>query len=156
MGRKLPVVTVCEFLSATACYAGSTVCYRPEADVVLPVSHLKQGMQMHTDTPMFIATQSILWLRSDGSEVMIEAKIGAPNLVDDQTWACPACLEGVDGRYPDIVGEGSFQALSLAIRLIGNRLRHLLEDSAQLVYPVDRSAWDWSAHAAVFGAAKSN
>ncbi|WP_197065299.1 hypothetical protein [Massilia sp. 9096] len=109
---------------------------------------------MRTETPVFIATLSILWLRSDGSEVMIEAKIGAPYVVDDQTWACPACLEGVDGRYPDIVGEGSFQALSIAMRLIGNRLGHMLEDNAHLVYPVDRSAWGWSSHAAFFGAAK--
>jgi hypothetical protein len=109
---------------------------------------------MRTETPIFIATQSILWLRSDGTEMMIEAKIGAPYMVDEQTWACPACLEGVDGRYPDIVGEGSRQALSLAIRLIANRLGHMLEDNAQLVYPVDRSPWDLSSHAAAFGAVK--
>lgn len=100
---------------------------------------------------MFIATQSILWLRPDGTEVMIEAKIGTPYVSEGQTWACPACLEGVDGRYPDVVGEGSFQALSLATRLIANRLGHMLQDGAQLVHPVDRSPWDWSAHAAVFG-----
>jgi hypothetical protein len=104
---------------------------------------------------MFIATQSILWLRADGTEMMIEAKIGAPYLVDDQTWACPASLEGVDGRYPDVVGEGSLQALALAIRLIARRLGHMLEDNAQLVYPSDRSPWDLSSHAAVFGAVKS-
>ena len=108
------------------------------------------------ETPVFIATQSILWLRSDGTEVMIEAKIGTPYMVDERTRACPACLEGVDGRYPDIVGEGSFQALSLAMRLIANRLGHMLKDSAQLVYPVDRSPWDWASHAAVFGAAESS
>jgi len=108
------------------------------------------------ETPVFIATQSILWLRSDGTEVMIEAKIGTPYMVDERTWACPACLEGVDGRYPDIVGEGSFQALSLAMRLIANRLGHMLKDSAQLVYPVDRSPWDWVSHAAVFGVAKAS
>ena len=110
---------------------------------------------MRIDTPVFIATQSILWLCSDGTEVMIEAKIGAPYRVDEQTWACPACLEGVDGRYPDIVGEGSLQALSLAMRLIANRLGHMLKDSAQLVYPVDRSPWDWASHATVFGATES-
>ena len=111
---------------------------------------------MRTEAPVFIATQSILRRRSDGAEVMIEAKIGTPYMVNERTWACPACLEGVDGRYPDIVGEGSFQALSLAIRLIANRLGHMLEDSAQLVYPGDRSPWDWSSHAAVFGATEAN
>jgi len=111
---------------------------------------------MRIETPLFIATQTILWLRPDRTEVMIEAKIGTPYMLDERTWACPACLEGVDGRYPDIVGEGSFQALSLAMQLIGNRLGHMLEDSAQLVYPVDRSPWDWSSHSSVFGTTKSS
>lgn len=111
---------------------------------------------MRIEAPVFIATQSILWLRPDGTEAMIEAKIGTPYMLDERTWACPASLEGVDGRYPDIVGEGSFQALSLAVRLIANRLGHMLEDSAQLVYPGDRSPWDWSSHAAVFGATESS
>lgn len=114
---------------------------------------------MRTETPVFIATESILWLRSDGTEVMIEAKIGAPYLVDEymQTWACSACLEGVDGIYPDVVGQGSIQALSLAMRLIAKRLSHMIEDNAQLVYPGDgddRIPWDWSSHAALFGVIK--
>jgi len=111
---------------------------------------------MRTDAPIFIAVQSILWLRPDGTEVMIEAKIGMPYRIEEETWACPACLEGVDGRYPDIVGEGSFQALSLAMQLIANRLGHMLKNSARLVHPADRSPWDWSSHAALFGAFKSS
>ena len=107
---------------------------------------------MQTETPVFIATESILWLRSDGTEIMIEAKIGAPYMVDERSWACPACLEGVDGRYPDIVGGGSLQALALAIRLIGRRLGHMLDDNAQLVYPGDRSTWDLLSHGSIFGA----
>ena len=110
---------------------------------------------MRTETPVFIATHAILWLRSDGTEMMIEARIGTPYRVDERAWACPAALEGVDGRYPDIVGEGSFQALTLAMRLIASRLAHMFEDNAQLVYPEDRSPWDVSSHAAVFGAVKS-
>lgn len=114
---------------------------------------------MRTDTPVYIATESILWRRPDGSEVMIEARIGAPYLVDEsmQTWACPACLAGLDGPYPDIVGQGSLQALSLAMQLIAKRLAHLLQDNAQLAYPGegdDHLPWDWTSHAALFGAIK--
>lgn len=111
---------------------------------------------MRTETPAFIACERILWLRPDGTEMMIEARIGAPYQVDAHTWACPASLEGVDGRYPDVAGEGSLQSLSLAVRLIATRLGHLLEENAQLVYPADRSPWDASSHAALFGAAKSS
>ena len=43
---------------------------------------------------MFIATESILWLRSDGDELKIEAKIGMPYLVDEdtETWAWKALM----------------------------------------------------------------
>lgn len=99
---------------------------------------------MRTNTPKFIAYESILWLRSDGTELMIEAKIGEPYQTDSQTWACPAALDGVDGRYPDIVGGSSLQALALAVRLVVTRLGHMLEDNAQLVYPEDRTPWDCS------------
>lgn len=104
---------------------------------------------MRTDTPRFIASQSILWLHADGTETMIEARIGEPYQVDGRTWACPASLEGVDGRYPDIVGEGSLQALALALSLIATRLGHMLKNDEQLVHPEDRSPWDGS----TFGAA---
>lgn len=102
---------------------------------------------MRTETPQFIASASILRLRSDGSEMMIDAKIGTPYQVDARAWACPASLEGGDGRYPDIVGEGSFQSLSLAVQLIARRLGHMLDDNEQLVYPSDRSPWTWSSYA---------
>lgn len=110
---------------------------------------------MRTDTPTFIASECILWLRPDGTETMIQARIGAPYQLDGHTWACPAALEGVDGRFPDIAGESSLQALSLALRLIATRLGHMLKDNAQLVYPTDRSPWNAASLAALFGLAGS-
>lgn len=100
-------------------------------------------------TPRFIASDSILWLRADGSETLIEARIGEPYQVDAGTWACPAVLDAVDGRYPDIVGGSSLQALSLALDLIATRLGHMRADNAQLVYPEDRTPWDSSSLAAL-------
>ena len=93
------------------------------------------------DNPKFIASESILWLKPDGTETMIEAKIGEPYQIDARSWACPASLEGVDGRYPDRISINSLQALTLALRLVETRLSHLLEDNAQLVHPDDRSPW---------------
>ncbi len=97
------------------------------------------------ESPKFIASERVLWLRADGSETIIEAKIGEPYQVDERTWACPACLDGVDGRYPEIVGASSMQALTLALDLLRTILGHMLESNAQLVYPEDRSPWDMSA-----------
>ncbi len=111
---------------------------------------------MRSETPAFIATESILWLHPDGTETMIEARIGTPYRRDAQSWACPASLEGVDGPYADIVGGSSLQALALATQLIATRLAHLLEDNAQLVYPVDRSPWDRASHSAIFGTADAS
>ena len=111
---------------------------------------------MRIDTPTFIACELILWFHPDGTETMIEAKIGAPYQAEGNTWACPASLEGVDGRYPDIFGEGSLHSLSLALRLIATRLGHLIGDNEQLVHPEDRSPWNSLSHMAMFGKPKSS
>lgn len=95
-------------------------------------------------TPRFIAVDNIVWLQADGSETLIEVKVGEPYQVDAHTWACPAALVGVDGRYPDIIGGSSLQALSLALKLIATRLGHMLANNAQLMHPEDRSPWDSS------------
>lgn len=50
---------------------------------------------MHTDTPMFIATESILWLRRDGTETMIEVKVGTRYSLDAHTWAHAAVFGAV-------------------------------------------------------------
>lgn len=104
----------------------------------------KEAVPMRTDAPKFIASERILWIRSDGTEQVIEVRIGEPYQRDAQSWACPACLDGVDGRYPDIVGANSLQSLTLALRLVASRLGHLLADGEQLVYPDDRHPWDLS------------
>jgi hypothetical protein len=104
----------------------------------------EESVPRRTGTPKFIAFERILWLRKDGTEQIIEAKIGEPYQCDAQSWACPASLEGVDGRYPDIVGANSLQSLTLALRLVATRLGHLLADGERLVYPDDRHPWDLS------------
>lgn len=101
----------------------------------------KKRVPRRIDNPKFIASESILWLKPDGTETTIEAKIGEPYQIDARSWACPAALEGVDGRFPDVVSINSLQAMTLALSLIATRLGHLLEDGAQLVYPEDRSPW---------------
>lgn len=89
---------------------------------------------VRAENPTYIATQDILWLRIDGNKVLIQASLGIPYRTSD-SWACPAALIGVDGRYPDFVGVSSFQSLTLAIRLIRQRLGHLLEAGEVLVFP---------------------
>ncbi|MFZ6647827.1 hypothetical protein ACO0LO_19035 [Undibacterium sp. TJN25] len=106
---------------------------------------------MKIENPGFIATEDILWLQADGTEVLIQAAIGVPYRRPN-AWACPTALAGVDRRYSDIVGESSMQSLNLAIRLIRQRLGHLLDKGEILVHPHDRTShWTLAALDAVFG-----
>jgi hypothetical protein len=108
---------------------------------------------LKTPEPQFIATEEITWLKRDGSEVQIVARVGVPYAMNGGGWRCPAELEGADSRYPDIAGESSMQAINLAMRLIASRLGHLLQDGERLVYSGDRgSSWDIQSLRAVFGA----
>ncbi len=93
---------------------------------------------MRAENPTYIATQDILWLRGDGGKILIHALIGIPYRTSD-SWACPVALIGVDGRYPDRVGVSSFQSLNLAMRLIRQRLGHLLDSGEVLVFPNSES-----------------
>lgn len=97
---------------------------------------------MKIESSIIVATEEIIWLRGDGDEIPIQASIG--KLYEQVgAWACPAALIGVDGRYPDIVGGSSMQALHLAMRLIRQRLEHLIEAGEVLVYLNDRNCrWD--------------
>ena len=94
---------------------------------------------MQTSEPGFIAGNELVWLKADGSEVTVIAKVGTPYQPDGQEYRCPVEIVGFDGRYPDIAGDSSLQVLSLAIRLLATRLGDLLQEGGRLVYPDDRS-----------------
>ena len=99
-----------------------------------------------------VATQELLWVHKDGKEVIITARIGRPYRVDDDAWACPSELYGVENQYADMKGVGSMQALGLAMGLIKMRLGHLLEDGESLYYLDDKqSVFDGECLDAVFG-----
>jgi hypothetical protein len=106
---------------------------------------------MKIENPNYIAVEEILWIRANGTEVLIQACVGIP-YKSGNAWACPAALIGVDDRYVDIVGESSFQSLNLAMRLIRQRLGHLLDAGDVLTYPNDGSErWDADVLDVVFG-----
>jgi len=107
--------------------------------------------KMKINSPNIIGTENIVWLRADGSESLIEIKIGMPYPLDSD-WACPLFLNGIDGRLEDIMGVSSIQSLNLALRLAKQRLSYLLESGERLVYAVDKScAWDLNVLESTFG-----
>jgi hypothetical protein len=104
--------------------------------------------------PSFIASEELLWHKADGSQTKLTARVGMPYRVDGDHYRCPVELVGLDGRYPDVAGESSMQALCLATNLLTTRLRHLLEAGERVLYVKDDqsgSAWDVETLNAVFG-----
>ena len=107
---------------------------------------------MQTSEPRFIASNELIWLKADGSEVTVIARVGIPYQPDGHEYRCPVEIVGFDGRYPDIAGESSLQALCLAIQLLATRLEDLQKEGGSLVYPDDRSAeWDRDSLKNLFG-----
>ena len=94
---------------------------------------------MRTSNPQFIASEPLVWIKADGSEESVTARVGIPYADQNGTYFCPVELQGIDGRYPDIGGSGSMQALCLATRLLATRLGHLLEMGERLVYATERT-----------------
>jgi len=107
---------------------------------------------MRTTAPNLIATEQPIWLRQDATRARIVARVGLPCPVDDGTRACPAELQGVDARDPDVCGASSMQALSLATALVATRLSHLRERGERRVDAEDtRCAWDDEMRHSLFG-----
>jgi hypothetical protein len=107
--------------------------------------------KMRIAHPNFIANEKLLWIKKDATEVVIQAFVGVPYQYEE-AWACPAALMGLDDRYPDLIGESSIQSLTIALRLIRQRLGHLVDIGDVLVYPNEKNThWSSSALDAVFG-----
>lgn len=106
---------------------------------------------MRTADPAFIAVEEFILVRRGGGEVPVQAMIGTPYR-DVADWACPAALHGIDGRYADIHGATSLQALCLAVALIRAGLEHVLAAGDVLLYPGSaRERLDGAALGALFG-----
>ena len=107
---------------------------------------------MQTSEPRFVASSELLWLKTDGSEVVVTARVGIPYQTDENEHRCAVEIVGFDGRYSDMAGASSLQALSLAIGLLATRLEDLLKEGGRLVYPDDRSIdWDSESLKSLFG-----
>lgn len=105
---------------------------------------------MRIENPTVIATHDFTWHKKDGTEVLIQVMIGAPYR-QEIDWACPCAIFELDGRYPDIVGVSGLQALSLAIRLLRERIKGMVEQGEVLDLTADGSQLRPESVAALFG-----
>jgi hypothetical protein len=76
--------------------------------------------------------------------------IGAPYR-QEIDWACPCALFGVEGRYPDIVGVSGLQALSLAVRLLRERIKGMVDEGEVFDLTSDGERLGPDSIAALFG-----
>jgi len=74
-----------------------------------------------------IASSEYVFRFPDGSERPVRLRVGRPYVNGGAAWACPVELAGFERRYPDIVGEDSLQALSLALTLAWRRLQDFVD-----------------------------
>lgn len=85
----------------------------------------------------------MLCVLSSGEKKRVSVKIGTP-YAEDGAVACPVSLSLYD-PLPDIRGEDSVQALSLALSLVRQLLGYVNEDGGQVLHldgdPIDLDVW---------------
>jgi len=85
-----------------------------------------------------IASRKLLAIDKKGQEIEVTIAVGEPYEISETEWACPASLEGLDGRFPDMHGVDSWQALQLAHQIIGQMLVYFVNDGGRLFEPEKR------------------
>jgi hypothetical protein len=81
-----------------------------------------------------LAQRMLVGRSADGTQVDIEIQIGTPYR-DGEDWACPVSITPLYDRLADIHGIDSFQAVSLALRLVHRLLENFKEKGGTLSYP---------------------
>lgn len=71
----------------------------------------------------------------NGERIEVVVAVGHPYRTSDEDWICPVEISGLDESVADVHGIDSFQALRLAVRLVGERLAAILGDGGRIVHP---------------------
>lgn len=83
----------------------------------------------------FIAERVVDAKDRNGAPVKIRFGVEAPREIDDVSWGCRLLMEGVGSRIDHrVVGSDAWQALTLAIRLVGQMLTYFVEDGGCLYW----------------------
>lgn len=92
--------------------------------------------------PSWIAERRVVFVHPDGRRSDGRIAIGAPYMVDIDEARCPVTLDGLETFPPQVAGASTLQALLLAARLAGRRLRDFQERGGRIEYPVDEGGGD--------------
>lgn len=83
----------------------------------------------------FIAEQPVDWLLPDGRRLTGRIAIELPRMMDTSWARCGVALEPVDPRVREINGEGTLQALVLALRHLVSRLEMFRDEGGRILEP---------------------
>ncbi len=83
-----------------------------------------------------IAERVIYALDKHGRGFDIGLQVGSPYMVETPlaVWRCPVAMIGLHGRFPDMYGDDSWQALVLAVDLIEKLLTSFVDDDGGKLY----------------------
>src|SRR5689334_12822526 len=81
-----------------------------------------------------LAQRKLVGRSANGEQFDIEIQIGTP-FRDGEDWACPVSMTPLYDRLANIYGVDSFQAVSLALRLVRRLLDNFREKGGTLSYP---------------------
>ena len=85
-----------------------------------------------------IASRRLLAVDEKGREFEVTIAVGEPYQLSEAEWACPALIDGLHGRFADLHGVDSWQALQLAHQMIGQMLVCFVKDGGRLLDPEER------------------
>lgn len=81
-----------------------------------------------------IAERTIFAIDKNSRGFEIKVMVGKPYRVGPDEWACPVAMVGLHGGFPDMHGVDSWQALIVALQLIGRLLTYFVEDGGRLFW----------------------
>src|ERR1041384_4525397 len=81
-----------------------------------------------------IAEKTIEGALPDGTPIQFSFTIAAPEQIDSESWGCVVTMEGFSSKPHRVVGQDSWQALTLAVRSFEQQLAYYLEDGGKLFW----------------------
>ena len=80
-------------------------------------------------------TTELLCISAHGERIPVIVAIGHPFPTPGGEWACPVSMVGLQESVADIHGLDSFQAISLAVAFVRDRLTYFIASGGRIVHP---------------------
>ena len=92
---------------------------------------------METENPIWIASESVVFLHPNGDHVSGRIAVGLPAQIDATEARCKIALDGLDHIHIRIGGATPLHALLLGIQYIGMRLHSFRSKGGMVLTPDD-------------------